>query len=200
VLERASAIEGFTKVSELEFLCDIAGAMPDGASVVEIGSFKGRSTVAICEGIGAKPGVTVWAVDTFAGDSDVVEITGGPVDQEAVEAEFARNTAGYDFLRVIVAESVAAAEQFDRESLDWVFIDADHSYEAVVADIAAWAPKLKPGGLLSGHDYGRAGVTDAVRRSFRAVDQAASIWYTRERPRPQYLRSLKIAVRRALPH
>jgi len=197
VLERALAIEGFTKESELEFLHDVAAALPDGASVVEVGSWKGRSTVAICEGIRPGSGTTLWAVDTFAGDPDVGELL-DPVDRQAVEAEFARNTAGYDFVRVAVAESVAASERFDDGSLDWVFIDADHSYEAVVADIAAWAPKLRPGGLLSGHDYGRAGVTDAVRRSFGAVDQAASIWHTRERPAPRRLSSLKIAARRAL--
>ncbi len=197
MLERALAIEGFTKKSELEFLYEVAGGMPDGAAIVEVGSWKGRSTVAICEGLRPGSGATVWAVDTFAGDPDMAEIA-GPVDSGAVEAEFARNTAGYDNLRVVVAESVAAANRFDPGSLDWVFIDADHSYAAVVADIAAWAPKLKPGGLLSGHDYGRAGVTDAVRRSFRTVDQDSSIWSTRERPRRRYPTSLRIAVRRAL--
>ena len=198
MLERALAIEGFTKESELEFLCEVARGMPDHAAIVEVGSWKGRSTVAMCEGLRAGSGATLWAVDTFAGDPDVAE-TAGPIDQEAIAAEFAKNTAGYDCLRVIVADSVQAAAEFDDGSLDWVFIDADHSYAAVVADIAAWAPKLKPGGLLSGHDYGRAGVTDAVHRSFRAVDQAASIWHTREQPRRRHMTSLKIAVRRARP-
>jgi len=197
VLERALAIEGFTKESELEFLSEVARGMPRRAAIVEVGSWKGRSTVAICEGLRDGSEATVWAVDTFAGDPDIAETTGA-IDQQAVAAEFARNTAGYDCLRVIVAESVQAAAEFDDESLDWVFIDANHSYEAVVADIAAWAPKLKPGGLLSGHDYGRAGVTDAVRRSFLAVGQASSIWYTRERPRRRLLASLTIAFRRAL--
>lgn len=197
MLERALAIEGFTKESELEFLSEVARGMPQRAAIVEVGSWKGRSTVAICEGLRGGSEATVWAIDTFAGDPDVAEAVGA-VDQRAVAAEFKRNTAGYDCLRMIVAESVEAAAEFDDESLDWVFIDADHSYEAVVADIAAWAPKLKPGGLLSGHDYGRAGVTDAVRRSFPAVEQASSIWYTRERPRRRHLASLKITFRRAL--
>ena len=52
------------------------------------------------------------------------------------------------------AFSVEAAKRFTDESLDFVYLDADHSYEAVRDDIAAWWPKLKPGGLFAGDDYG----------------------------------------------
>lgn len=55
---------------------------------------------------------------------------------------------------VIIREaSLEAAKLFADQSLDFVFIDADHAYEPVKADIAAWYPKLKPNGVLSGHDY-----------------------------------------------
>ena len=48
-------------------------------------------------------------------------------------------------------------------SLDWVFIDADHSYEGVRADITNWLPKIRKGGMITGHDIDRKGVRDAVR-------------------------------------
>lgn len=54
---------------------------------------------------------------------------------------------------VMPLTSVAAAAMIDPGSLDLVFLDADHSYEGVRADIAAWAPKVKAGGILGGHDY-----------------------------------------------
>jgi len=51
------------------------------------------------------------------------------------------------------------AKKFKNESLDFVFIDAGHAREEVTADIEAWMPKVKRGGLLCGHDYikGRVG-------------------------------------------
>jgi Methyltransferase domain len=50
--------------------------------------------------------------------------------------------------------SVAAAARFADESLDFIYLDADHSYESVKADLDAWYPKLKSGGLFAGDDYG----------------------------------------------
>lgn len=49
--------------------------------------------------------------------------------------------------------SVKAARCFDDAELDFVFVDGEHSYRAVKADIEAWWPKIRPGGLLIGHDY-----------------------------------------------
>jgi hypothetical protein len=49
--------------------------------------------------------------------------------------------------------SFRAAAQFANESLDFIYIDGDHSFEAVSIDLAIWYPKLKHGGFFSGHDY-----------------------------------------------
>lgn len=46
-----------------------------------------------------------------------------------------------------------ASDRLENESLDFVYIDADHTYEAVKSDLECWYPKLKKGGILSGHDY-----------------------------------------------
>lgn len=48
--------------------------------------------------------------------------------------------------------SVEFAKQFPDASYDYIFIDGDHSYDAVISDLRAWFPKIKNGGIFSGHD------------------------------------------------
>jgi predicted O-methyltransferase YrrM len=58
--------------------------------------------------------------------------------------------------------SVPASQQFADNSLDFVFIDAIHTYEAVSEDLQAWVPKVRVGGLIMGHDISWEGVQRAV--------------------------------------
>lgn len=67
--------------------------------------------------------------------------------------------------------SLMAADATPDSSLDLVFIDADHSYEAVKADIKAWTPKVRAGGYVTGHDFAvpkYPGVSRAVLEEFPA--------------------------------
>src|SRR5687767_8045714 len=65
--------------------------------------------------------------------------------------------------------SAEAAARFEDGSLDWVYVDGNHLYDYVRADLELFGPKLRPGGLLAGDDYGAAGWwDDGVRR---AVDR-----------------------------
>lgn len=68
---------------------------------------------------------------------------------------------------LIHAPSVEAANQVPDASQDMVFLDADHRYSSVVADIAAWLPKVKPGGWLAGHDYNTPGIGSEVAKAVR---------------------------------
>jgi hypothetical protein len=57
-------------------------------------------------------------------------------------------------VQIIRKYSVEGAKDIPDASLDWVFIDGNHSYRAVLEDMDAWFPKVKIGGVFSGHDYG----------------------------------------------
>ncbi len=65
-------------------------------------------------------------------------------------------------LEIIEGLSWEGAEKVKNESLDFVFIDASHDYESVKKDILAWMPKIRPGGMLSGHDVHWEGVQEAL--------------------------------------
>jgi SAM-dependent methyltransferase len=75
-----------------------------------------------------------------------------------------------EILRMTSAE---AAARFGDESLDFVYVDGQHHYEAVVEDLSLWYPKVRPGGLLCGHDYLDGFVDNAVFGVKRAVDEFA---------------------------
>jgi len=67
-----------------------------------------------------------------------------------------------DRSKIFVGYSVDAAATIADETVGFVYIDGDHSEEAVRKDIAAWWPKLQPGGMLAGHDIQLGGVLNAV--------------------------------------
>jgi len=79
----------------------------------------------------------------------------------------------------IKQESALAASHFTDCSIDFAFIDANHSYEHVKKDIQAWHPKVKQGGMLAGHDYGEpCGVKQAVDELLpNKIKLLGTCWY-----------------------
>lgn len=138
---------------------------------VEIGVFAGELSQRLLE----RPDLTLWMVDSWAagnGENGLGDFHSA-LSQEQQDhylgaTRIATEFAG-DRARILVKPSLDAAREIADESLDFVFIDADHSYEACRADIAAWLPKVKPTGFISGHDYENPGFPQwGVKR---AVDE-----------------------------
>lgn len=76
----------------------------------------------------------------------------GQADMDAVHQSVVQRFQGHENVVVHRLTSLAAADRFADETFDWVYIDANHSYDAVKQDLAAWLPKLKPNGQLTGDD------------------------------------------------
>lgn len=72
-----------------------------------------------------------------------------------------------------------AALKVEDESLDFIFIDADHSYEGVKKDLTDWIPKVKKGGYICGHDIDWEGVNKALVEFFGEdfIEEADNVWY-----------------------
>jgi len=131
------------------------------AKFVEVGVWKGRSVAYMAVEIAnSNKKIDFYAVDTWDGTSpetDPSNIDNLPELQQNPEwlyELFLSNIKPVkDYIIPLRMFSLEAAEQFEDESLDFVFIDASHDYENVKADILAWLPKMKKTGVLAGHDY-----------------------------------------------
>ena len=75
----------------------------------------------------------------------------------------------YPNLEILIDTSDDASKQFDKESIDFVFIDGDHSYKSVKNDINCWEPKVQEDGLIMGHDFNWGDVARAVGEIFTEV-------------------------------
>ncbi len=80
-----------------------------------------------------------------------------------------------DVINPIKLDSLSASKLYEDNSLDFVFIDANHNYEFVKKDIEAWLPKIKKGGYIGGHDYG-GGVKQAVDEIFPVKTLSGTSW------------------------
>lgn len=164
----ARKIAGWSTEAELLWLARQAAKCE---SVVEVGSWQGRSTKALagtCRGI-------VYAVDDFRG---VRGDAAGELEQGELEREFRRNLAAeldagkVELLRMA---SVEAAEQIGM--VDLVFVDGSHEYSDVREDLLVWRPRAR---RLCGHDMGFPGVAAALEEllpSARCV--VGSVWAER---------------------
>jgi hypothetical protein len=135
----------------------------------EIGVAEGRFTANL---LSLCPDLVLWAVDHWpAGYKTWMGTEWSAEFQAENRAKFTDVlTAHAPRVTLLEKPSLEAAAWMDDGALDFVFIDADHSYDAVKADIAAWKPKIRDGGWLTGHDFAPVkfpGVVKAVEESFK---------------------------------
>jgi cephalosporin hydroxylase len=131
---------------------------PNDAIFVEVGCWLGKSTAYCARRIhDSGKSIRFYAVDTWEGSPnepalmEAVAQAGGSVF-EMFQSNM-EEAGVIESITPVKMPSVAAAELFEDRTLNFVFIDADHTCDAVKADIAAWRPKIKSGGTLAGHDW-----------------------------------------------
>ncbi len=165
-LAAARPVAGWMTEAQLERLWEAAAAAPAGATVVEIGSFHGRSAIVLA--LAAPDGARVWAIDPHAGsDRGPGEIRGAFDTGERDRVTFHANLAAAG-----VAERVEHVRRFSDMAhedvpgeIDLLHVDGAHRYRPARDDVAGWGGRVRPGGRMLIHDsFSSVGVTGAQLR------------------------------------
>lgn len=177
-------IEGYCNFQV--FYDEIANLLKNDSVVVEVGVFLGKSVVFMCEKLKEYNKTTkVIAVDTWRGSVEHQELVNNIGGEDVFFEKFIDNIKQSGFSDNVVVKresSVESSKSFPNESIDFIFIDASHQYQDVLDDINAWLPKVKKGGIISGHDYHSGlfpGVIKAVNQVFGKPDRVienCSVW------------------------
>ena len=191
VLTSVADVEGWMSPDQARRLYDAARTAAPGQRIVEIGSFRGRSTIVLASA--AEPGVEIVAIDPHAGnDRGPQEIEGFAAEAQDDHAVFNRNlaVAGVaDRVRHVRAFSDAALADVPG-AVQVLYVDGAHRYAPARADIRDWGARVEPAGTLLIHDsFSSVGVTLAIVREllwsdrWRYVGRARSLTeYRRDLP------------------
>ena len=137
-------IPGYMSDLEISLLQEEAGrVIPDGV-IVEIGSYYGKSTVAMS--MAAKPDVIIYAVDTWNNDAM------GNEGQKDTYEDFLKNIAECKNIEPVRGKSADVSEGWNIP-INLLFIDGDHSENGAFGDLMAWAKHVVPHGTILMHDY-----------------------------------------------
>ena len=182
------SVEGWFNPGDIAFYKEIIEQFNGPAHFVEIGSYKGKSSSFMAVEIAnSKKNIKFDCVDTWEGSPE--HQAGGNLEDADVINDlifdvFKKNMEPVkDYYTAKRMPSLQASASYPDNSLDFVFIDADHSYQSVREDIIAWWPKVKNGGIISGHDYqmGTPGVIAASNELLGYVRVTGSCWWHKKK-------------------
>lgn len=176
-------VEGWMTEGQARRLAAAAAHVPSGGRIVEIGSFRGRSTIVLASSI--SDGVEVVAIDPHAGNDR------GPQEIEGFAAEAADDHSAFlhNLDRAGVADRVRHLRRFSDEAheavdglFDVLYVDGAHRYGPARRDIRDWGARVSDGGTMLIHDsFSSVGVTFAILRElvpgarFRYVGRSRSL-------------------------
>lgn len=140
-----NSIEGWLLASEGKWLFNAVRLLPRHANIVEIGSYKGRSTS--CLALACKEGEKrIFAIDSFDGGPNLPKADSLPNFRENM-----KRLGLSDYVEPIVGLSGEVAKTWNKP-IHFLFVDGSHLYEDVLADFAGFFPHVLPGGVVAFHD------------------------------------------------
>ena len=161
------------EVTDVEgaLLASLARRVPADRCIVEVGSYRGRSTCFLAAGAdeGARP--PIYAVDLWTDAPELQANRKGKLkpkpynlseSREAFDAAVAEHGRG--LVEAIQGPSVEVAKIF-QAPIGLLFLDGSHAYKDVLWDLLHWAPKIAVGGYLALHDWHFKAIRKAARRT-----------------------------------
>jgi MMP 1-O-methyltransferase len=183
-----AGVEGYLTEQEGMLLYELARECTVPGVIVEIGSWKGRSTIYLALGSKAGPGKTIFAIDPHTGSPEYWAAFGTVSTFDAF-ADNVRRAGVEDVVIPLVHTSTDVARNFEKP-VAMVFIDGAHEYESVKQDFEDWFPKVVNGGIVALHDaVARPGPKRVARdfvlrsRSFRRVGFVHQLVYAQKTER-----------------
>lgn len=151
------ALDGYLWRREGALLARLASLVPGDQAIVELGSFKGKSACYLARGSKVGDGARVHAVDLWdlGGQGEYVHLG---FDLAETFETFERQVAAAKVKTMVTAHKGAStdvAATWSGPPIGLLFIDGDHRYHAVKADLEAWLPHCAPGAWVAFHDYSR---------------------------------------------
>lgn len=120
---------------------------------VEVGVAAGEYSEVLCK---ENPNMKIYGVDPWTPLRDYRDYTKRATFERLYDDTLKR-LEGFTNYEIIRETSMEALKHFKDNSIDFVYIDANHNFQNVTNDITEWTKKVKPGGIVSGHDYFRPG-------------------------------------------
>jgi hypothetical protein len=138
---RPEDLSGLIDADQGAVLRHLAAQVPADRAIVEIGSYRGKSTAFLADGAKRGLGAQVWAVDPWGLAGNVAGRHGFTEAREAFEAQL-RACRLWSRVTPVEAFSTDAAAAWSGPEVELLYIDGDHAEAAVRADVAAWTPHL----------------------------------------------------------
>lgn len=119
-----------------------------GSNMIEIGSYMGESTMLFAS---SQLFNKIYAIDPYIGDEPFNSLS--EITWKDVKEQFYINTRFFNNIELIQEYSQYTVSKFEDKSIDFIYIDANHTYESVKNDLQLYLPKLKSNSVIAGHDY-----------------------------------------------
>lgn len=166
-------IEGWMGDEIYQLFDSVFLKLNDNSVIVNVGTYKGKSLSLMLDYVEkSEKNIKVYTIDDWS------DILYGDNEQD-IKSIFLENlSTDVDKFELIELDTCDGSTMFDDNSIDFIFLDTKHSFDHVSKEINCWIPKIKKGGIISGHDYHWSDVKRAVDDLIENVNTLTSTeWF-----------------------